>query len=93
MIVLFRGQHDPLPGSEKFMTAKRVVKTAPGERASPQNGLPELVPYVYRQQERRNNYAARIARRNNQGWWRPPALPDGSDSTFGADKSAAPFCG
>jgi hypothetical protein len=64
----------------------RAVKTAPRERASPQNGMPELVPYVYRQQERRNDYAARIARRNNQGWWLPPGLPDGSVRTIGDER-------
>jgi hypothetical protein len=45
------------------MTIK-ATKSTPRERASGQNGLPELVPYVYRQQARRNTYAARIAQRN-----------------------------
>jgi len=59
------------------MTAIRAVHVAPRQRASSQNGLPEHVPYVYGQQTRRNTYAARIARRNAQGWWRPPAaLPE-----------------
>jgi hypothetical protein len=59
------------------MTAIRAVHVAPRQRASPHNGLPEPVPYVYGQQTRRNTYAARIARRNVQGWWRPPAaLPE-----------------
>ncbi len=56
------------------MTAIRAAKTAPRERISLQNGLPEPVPYVYRQQERRNTYAARIARRNAEEWGQPPAL-------------------
>ena len=59
------------------MTAIRAVHIAPRQRASSQNGLPEPVPYVYGQQTRRNTYAARIARRNVQGWWQPPAaLPE-----------------
>jgi len=44
------------------------------EATSPQNGLPEPVPYVYRQQKTRNTYAARIAQRNIDGWWLPPAV-------------------
>ena len=64
-------------GEEEIMTAIKAVHVAPRQRASSQNGLPELVPYVYRQQTRRNTYAARIARRNAQGWWQPPAaLPE-----------------
>ena len=64
-------------GKEEIMTAIRAVHVAPRQRASSQNGLPEHVPYVYGQQTRRNTYAARIARRNAQGWWRPPAaLPE-----------------
>ncbi len=54
------------------MPAIKATSTAPRQRTSPQNGLPELVPYVYGQQTRRNTYAARIARRNVQGWWQPP---------------------
>jgi hypothetical protein len=61
------------------MTAIRAAKTAPRERTSPQNGLPEPVPYVYRQQKRRNTYAARIARRNAQEWGQPPAVSAGPD--------------
>jgi len=57
---------------EKIMPAIKATSTAPRQRTSPQNGLPELVPYVYGQQTRRNTYAARIARRNAQGWWQPP---------------------
>ncbi len=53
----------------------KVTKTTPRERTSPQNGMPEPVPYVYRQHKRRNDWAARIARRNAQGWWQPPAVP------------------
>jgi hypothetical protein len=56
----------------EIMTAIRAAKAAPRERISPQNGMPEAVPYVYRQQERRNTYAARIARRNAQEWGQPP---------------------
>jgi hypothetical protein len=54
------------------MPAIKATSIAPRQRTSPQNGLPELVPYVYGQQTRRNTYAARIARRNVQGWWLPP---------------------
>ena len=54
------------------MPAIKGTSIAPRQRTSPQNGLPELVPYVYGQQTRRNTYAARIARRNVQGWWQPP---------------------
>jgi hypothetical protein len=54
------------------MPAIKARSIAPRQRTSPQNGLPELVPYVYGQQTRRNTYAARIARRNVQGWWQPP---------------------
>jgi hypothetical protein len=54
------------------MPAIKATSTAPRQRTSPQNGLPELVPYVYGQQARRNTYAARIAWRNIQGWWQPP---------------------
>jgi hypothetical protein len=43
------------------MTIK-VAKTREG--ISARNGQPENVPYVYRQQQRRNTYAARIAQRN-----------------------------
>lgn len=53
------------------MTAIKAAKAASRERSSSQNGQPELVPYVYRQQQRRNTYAARIARRNAQEWGRP----------------------
>jgi hypothetical protein len=49
------------------MNAIKSAKTASRERSSLQNGLPEPVPYVYREQQRRNTYAARIARRNAQG--------------------------
>jgi hypothetical protein len=54
------------------MPAIKATSIAPRQRTSAQNGLPELVPYVYGQQTRRNTYAARIARRNVQGWWQPP---------------------
>ena len=47
----------------------KVTKTTPRERFSPQNGMPEPVPYVYRQQNRRNDWAARIARPNAEVWW------------------------
>lgn len=61
------------------MTAIRAAKTAPRERISPQNGLPEPVRYVYRQQNRRNTYAARIARRNAEEWGQPAVLSAGAD--------------
>lgn len=58
------------------MTVIKAAHAAPRQRTS-RNGLPEPVPYVYGQQTRRNTYAARIARRNIQGWWQPPAaLPE-----------------
>ena len=64
-------------GEEKIMTAIKAAHAGARERISAQNGLPEPVPYVYGQQTRRNTYAARIARRNVQGWWLPPAaLPE-----------------
>jgi hypothetical protein len=62
-------------GREEIMIAKNAAKTAPRERSSQQNGIPELVPYVYRQQKRRDADAARLARRNAQGWWKPLAIP------------------
>ena len=59
------------------MPAIKATSTAPRQRTSPQNGLPELVLYVYGQQTRRNTYATRIAQRNVQGWWQlPAALPE-----------------
>jgi hypothetical protein len=70
----------------KIMTAIRAVRTAPRERSSPQNGLPELVPYVYRQQKHRNTYAARIAQRNSLGWWLPPVLPGSSTEMSGRER-------
>ena len=63
------------------MTAIRAARAAPRQSASAQNGLPEHVPYVYGQQTRRNTYAARIARRNVQGWWQPPAALPGPKAT------------
>jgi len=57
------------------MMTKNVTKTAPREGTAHHNGLPESVPYVYRHQKRRNAEAARIARRNAQGWWKPPVIP------------------
>ena len=54
------------------MTARKAVRTAPRTRSSSQNGLPEQVLYVYRQQKRLDTDAARAARRNAQGWWQPP---------------------
>jgi hypothetical protein len=38
------------------MTAIKAAHAAPRERTSPQNGLPEPVPYVYGQQTRSNTY-------------------------------------
>jgi len=58
---------------EEIMTAIRAPRAAPRPRTSPQNGLPEQVPYVYGQQTRRNTYAGRIAQRNIDGWWLLPA--------------------
>jgi len=63
------------------MTIK-ASKAASRERTASQNGLPELVPYVYRQQKRRNTYAARIAQRNAQGSGQSPALAAGADETL-----------
>jgi hypothetical protein len=64
-------------GRETIMTAIKATRPTARQRTSPQNGLPDRVPYVYGQQTRRNTYAARIARRNTQGWWQPPAdLPE-----------------
>lgn len=57
------------------MTAIRGAKTSSRDGTST-NGRPELVPYVYRQQERRNSYAARIARRNAEASLRPFYLSD-----------------
>lgn len=45
------------------MSAIKASRPGSREASSPQNGQPETVPYVYRQQ-RGNSYAARIARRN-----------------------------
>jgi len=59
------------------MTAIKAAHAAPRQRTSPRNGLPEPVPYVYGQQTQRNTYAARIAQRNIQGWWQPPAALPG----------------
>ena len=63
------------------MTAIKAAHAAPRQRTSARNGLPESVPYVYGQQTRRNTYAARIARRNIQGWWQPPAALPGAEVT------------
>ena len=60
----------------------KSAKTAPREGVSSRNGLPELVPYVYRQEGRRNGYAARIAQRNSQGPPQLPALMAGSDEVL-----------
>jgi hypothetical protein len=59
------------------MIAKKASSTAPRERSARQNGIPEFVPYVYRQQKRRNTDAARIARQNAQCPLRaePPNVP------------------
>jgi hypothetical protein len=74
---LMRSAAGGTAGEEEIMTAIRAVHVAHRQRASSQNGLPEPVPYVYGQQARRNAYAARIAQRNVQGWWQPPAaLPE-----------------
>ena len=47
------------------MNAIRASRAGSREGTSPQNGRPETVPYVYRQQ-RGDSYAARIARRNTE---------------------------
>jgi hypothetical protein len=57
------------------MITKKAAKSAPRERTSTPNGLPESVPYVYREQKRRKADAARIARRDAEGWWKPPVVP------------------
>jgi hypothetical protein len=62
------------------MTGIKAAHAAPRQHTS-RNGLPEPVPYVYGQQTRRNTYAARIARRNIQGWWQPPAALPGPKVT------------
>jgi hypothetical protein len=49
------------------MIAKKTTKTAPRERSSPQNGRPELVPYVYRQQKRGSTEAAQAAQVQHGG--------------------------
>jgi hypothetical protein len=54
------------------MTAIKASRAA-REGASPRNGQPETVPYVYRQQ-RGNTYAARIARRNAEAALQSRAL-------------------
>lgn len=69
-------------GKVKIMTAMRAARTTPRDRTSARNGLPEHVPYVYRQQKHRNTYAARIAQRNARGWWRPGVLPGGPDEIY-----------
>src|SRR6266567_9120770 len=78
---LMRSAAGGTAGEEEIMTANRAVHVAPRQRASSQNGLPEPVPYVYGQQTRRNAYAARIAQRNVQGWWQPPAALPGPKLT------------
>jgi hypothetical protein len=78
--VVSGGQHRK--GREEIMTAIKAAKAASRERISSQNGQPELVPYVYRQQQRRNTYAARIARRNAQEWGRPADLATSADDAF-----------
>jgi hypothetical protein len=83
IVVGSRGQWRVAPqGEVKIMSTIRAARTTPREAISPRNGLPEHVPYVYRQQEHRNTYAARIARRNARGWWLPPVLPAGSSEMF-----------
>jgi hypothetical protein len=60
----------------------KAAKTAPREGSSPRNGLPEPVLYVYREQGRRNTYAARIARRTVERLQQPPALMTGADEVL-----------
>jgi hypothetical protein len=73
---------------EEIMTSIKAMKTSPRERSTRQNGLPEPVPYVYREEKRRNTYAARIARRNTEGRLRPVALAAGADDLVAAWRSA-----
>jgi hypothetical protein len=54
------------------MTANKSASAAARDDGPQQNGQPEPVRYVYRDQRRRNTYAARLARRNT-GEWPPPA--------------------
>ncbi len=63
--------------------AIKAMKSAPRERSSQQNGLPEPVPYVYRAQRRRNTYAARIAQRNAEKLPQSPVLAAGADEAVG----------
>jgi hypothetical protein len=67
------------------MNAIKSAKTASRERSSLQNGLPEPVPYVYREQQRRNTYAARIARRNAQGQGKLADQATTADGVLGVD--------
>jgi hypothetical protein len=60
----------------------KSAKTAPRDGVSSRNGMPEQVPYVWRQQERVSTYATRIAQRNAQGSSRLPALMAGSDEVL-----------
>jgi hypothetical protein len=78
VIVLTHAVSGAVPqGKRKIMTAIKAQRASARRDTSPQNGLPQRVPYVYGQQTRRNTYAARIARRNTQGWWQRPAdLPE-----------------
>jgi hypothetical protein len=67
------------------MTAIKGTHAASHQGTSSRNGMPEPVPYVYRQQGRRQAYATRIAQRNIQGWWRlPAALPSGHGGVPGS---------
>jgi hypothetical protein len=75
---------------DEIMTIK-AAKTAPRERTTRQNGLPEPVPYVYRQQQRRNTYAARIAERNTEGRLPPPALSFIADESFRVEIGSGEF--
>jgi hypothetical protein len=63
-----------IAGEEKIMATIKAAKAPARERTSPRNGMPELVPYVYREEGRRNTYAARIARRNAQRSFQLPEL-------------------
>jgi len=68
------GQRRAAPQGKEEIIMNKITKATPRERSSPQNGMPEPVRYVYRQQKRRNDWAARIARRNAEGWLPPPAV-------------------
>jgi hypothetical protein len=62
------------------MTAIKARRVSPRPGTSSQNGQPELVPYVYGQQTRRNAHAERIAQQNVDGTSPRPADSSQADS-------------